>query len=166
MKKKRLHISTLEKKVEDQWWHKLFKYEQKYVIDWYIKDNDKITSRIIRKRDEWKMCGSFWIRVCDGKKRTMENSQCGHVIRRGYYSCRRDLRNMFSVCPSCNVYWLQDHANAMTDKVIKEYWESIRDEMRQKRSMKKPDYRELKEINVNLKKVRDSIKNTCNDTVL
>lgn len=148
----RKNIRTLEKKIDSDWWHKLYKYEQKYVIDWYIKDNDTLASLIVRNRDNGKRCGSHGIKVCDCKIRTVENSQCGHVIRRWYYSCRWNMNNLFSVCAPCNLHWLQDHANAMTDKVIKEHGEDIRDEMRQNRSMWKPDYWELKEINKKLEK--------------
>lgn len=153
MAKKRLNIKTLRKKLEEKSRHDLYKYEQDYIRNWYIKQNDKLASTIVRFRDCWSTkvaCVTQWIKVCKWPV-SYKTSQCCHWISRKYYSCRRDLRNMYAGCGACNCYGLQDHHNAITARIIEDHGREARNQMRNSRSMRKPDYVDLVIINEELK---------------
>lgn len=153
------NIRAVERKMLEQWRHKLFKYEQKHYMAWYIKDCDRLASDLVRARDCWRWlapCVTQGISVCKWPI-SFKTSQCCHAIRRRYYSCRRDLRNIYAGCASCNCYWLQDHNVAIATRVIKQHGQDVRDEMRDNRSMAKPDHIEIKRIHESLKDLHNKV---------
>ena len=150
--KRRLDIRVVFAKHES--WEKLFKYEEDYLRKKIIEKNDNLCSWIVRKRDEWKPCVTFRLDVCDKKKRTFKNSQCCHGQRRGYYSSRRDLQNMYAGCANCNCYWYKDHDQGVVTHIIRTHWMETREQIISGQSKRKPRIPELLEINEALKKER------------
>ena len=162
--RKQQGVRTINKKIEEVGRHKLFKYEQKYRMKKMIIRCDSAISRIVRMRDCWLgivPCVSQWIPVCKWPI-SFGIAQCCHWISRKYYNCRRDLRNLYAGCASCNFHWLQDHNNAITARIIKEHWVDVWNEMRENRTTKKPSYEEMCDLWLKLSNIEESLKKTCN----
>lgn len=142
-KKATLTVKAIKNRIAEVWRHKLLKKEQDRYEDRLIDKLDEVCSRLVRLRDQNKPCITRWISVC---KDWIVNRQCCHTIKRAYYSCRRDLRNLFSGCWSCNVYGGQDHDWMIVAQMIKIHWQDVYDELRNNRSMEKPRYEDMEKL--------------------
>lgn len=142
-KKTTLTVKAIKNRIAEIWRNKLLIKEQSRYEDRLIGKLDDICSRLVRLRDQNKPCITRWISCC---RDWTVNRQCCHAIKRWYYSCRWDLRNLFSGCWSCNVYGWQDHDWMIIAQMIKIHWQEVYDELRENRSKAKPRYEDMEKL--------------------
>jgi len=141
MKKKViLRTKDIQERIQELWYHWITKKEYNRYEDKLIEKLDSICSKIVLLRDQKKPCITKWIKVCkDGQ--VIRN--CCHAIKRWYYSCRRDLRNLFAWCSACNCFGYQDHDGMIVAQMIKIHGQEVYDSLRENRSMEKPHLSDL-----------------------
>lgn len=143
--KKPLNVVQIRKKYEA--WLKLNQKEQKHYEDYLIEKCDQYCSRIRRfqcaKGTNYQVaCVSQWIPICKWPVTRQAGQNC-HGIKRAYFSHRRDPRNTYLGCSSCNYNWEQDHYNAITARIIKDHWLEVREEMRATKNKVRPTIERL-----------------------
>ena len=143
MAKAILRTKNIQERIQELWYHWITKKEETRYQKKLITELDKVCSQIVLLRDKHKPCITKWISVCkDGKVKR----NCCHAIKRWYYSCRRDLRNLFAWCSACNCFWYQDHDGMIIAQMIRIHWQDVYDDLRNNRSTKKPHLSDLESL--------------------
>jgi hypothetical protein len=122
-------------------WERLLKKEETRLWK-YLRDKaDTVFSIWIRNRDKKKDCITKDVPTC---KHKIEHN-C-HWIERWRYSHRRDEKNCYWWCSSCNTFHEWEHKIYFTNFMIKTYWQERVDKQLRQRNKKKPSISELLKI--------------------
>lgn len=123
MVKRNLNIRTIKKKIEECWWHKLFKYEQ----DYYWKNRRDLADQLAQKHARlkafhWK--NKVKCLTCDKIMKFGDSQWCHRIEKKssGTYRCRRKEWNIYACCEKCNKRDQQTHTRRLTSHVTKLYW--------------------------------------------
>lgn len=137
--KPKLHLTTLINKYKQ--WEKLFLYEEKYLRKKLRDKADVVFKAWIRKRDSWQWCVSHGASSCKNK---VEHA-C-HWIEAGWYSHRRDEKNVHWWCATCNGYNKRDHILFYTLWIENKFWKEWVEMQQRNKNKKKPKIDDLLEI--------------------
>lgn len=152
--KVKLDIRTIKKKIEDKWFHRLFRYEEAYAR-WWARDRADYLAQLYPKAVAFQNGWPVKCDCCDRIMYSIDEANGSHWIDKGAkwmsagnYWCRREKRNIHCCTATCNGFDKESHHNRLTTRMVRLYWlEWVEDKLDELTRMhKKPTWDDMMEV--------------------